>query len=334
MSIKVADRVWKYSRHRGALKLLLIALAEHANDNGICWPGVEQLAERINESKRYTRQLLSQIEEDGSIVRVIRPGRGNTTVYAITVGMTDQERQQEKGALECRYFEKKEALECPHTEEKGHCGTPIPEEKEALQCTKRGTTVSADLEGSEATESAETAQNSEDNRHEPSWDLDLGSRNHDSVDHAPPPKETPSVPKDDPLFAALVEVCNYSTALLSQRQFTDLQQTYQQFHNAETQAEQMQRFGPWWHDPTLNWRARKAAEAKRQLGPPLPFQVLESWPEFTAQQPARASPVPELAAVTGDTQEPKLTGEELKELAKQYRPNGVVHVQPSSRDAP
>lgn len=100
MSFKVAAYVWKHSKHRGTSKLLLIALADFANDNGICWPSAATLAERINESERHTRALIKQLVDSGDLIAVAGGGRGKTTRYGIVVGMTDKQRAKLNSVLQ------------------------------------------------------------------------------------------------------------------------------------------------------------------------------------------------------------------------------------------
>lgn len=94
MSIKVSTWVWEHSQHRGTQKMLLLALADFANDSAICWPSIPTLAKRINETDRHTRQLIQNLVASGDLLRISGGGRGNTTKYAIAVGLTDKQRDK------------------------------------------------------------------------------------------------------------------------------------------------------------------------------------------------------------------------------------------------
>lgn len=100
MSIKVSTWVWEHSKHRGTLKLLILALADFANDSGICWPSVDTLSKRIGESERHTRQLIKQLVEAGDLLVVAGGGRGNTTKYAVAVGLSDKQKTKLNNALQ------------------------------------------------------------------------------------------------------------------------------------------------------------------------------------------------------------------------------------------
>ena len=94
MSISTIDRAWKYSQHGGSALLLLMALADWADDWGYCWPSHAAMARKIRSSERNVYSLLRKLEESGEI-RVINRGRGgkgaDTTVYQVIVGMSEEE---------------------------------------------------------------------------------------------------------------------------------------------------------------------------------------------------------------------------------------------------
>jgi len=92
MSIKVMNRVWEQSTQQdGTLRLLLLALADHASDDGVCWPGIDRLARKIAKTRRHTRRLLSNLEESGELFINRQWGRGHTNLYLITIGQNADE---------------------------------------------------------------------------------------------------------------------------------------------------------------------------------------------------------------------------------------------------
>jgi len=140
MSIKVMSRVWESSSQEGSALLLLLAIADHANDDGVCWPSVDRLAERARVGERWARRTLRRLEEAGEIIAVRGTGRGNTNVYLVTIGMSEQEIRdtlvrrvgvdpQHAGALASRAVQAREkpALEAP-----------ISETKKGASSTKKG----------------------------------------------------------------------------------------------------------------------------------------------------------------------------------------------------
>lgn len=100
MSIKVSAYVWTHSKHRGTVKMLLLAMADFANDSGICWPSARALAERVNETERNVRLIIKRLVDDGDLLAIPGGGRGNTTHYAIAIGMSAGQKARLKSVLE------------------------------------------------------------------------------------------------------------------------------------------------------------------------------------------------------------------------------------------
>lgn len=86
MSIAVQTRVWAYSNGRGSALLLLIAIADFADDNGCAFPSVETLAAKIRLDRRTTQRLMRSLEEMGEL-HVDTAARFNgCNLYRITPG--------------------------------------------------------------------------------------------------------------------------------------------------------------------------------------------------------------------------------------------------------
>ena len=86
MSIKVMNNVWQHSPQKGSKLLLLLALADHCNDDGVCWPSHSHLAEKIRMSSRQTKRLMSQLEEEHEIEskrRFTNGGRQTSNYYLL-----------------------------------------------------------------------------------------------------------------------------------------------------------------------------------------------------------------------------------------------------------
>ena len=65
MSIKLMTRVWDETRFKGTELLILLCLADHANDEGICWPSYGKLALRARCSRRQAIRCLIRLKEEG-----------------------------------------------------------------------------------------------------------------------------------------------------------------------------------------------------------------------------------------------------------------------------
>jgi len=77
MSIKVMTEVWEHSQQEGGALLVLLALADHANDQGYCWPSVPTLAKKARLSERHIRRILSDLQNTGELEIEARTGRSN-----------------------------------------------------------------------------------------------------------------------------------------------------------------------------------------------------------------------------------------------------------------
>lgn len=70
MSIQVTSWVFRHSPATLGRRLVLLVLADKANDDGTgCWPSVATIAEQARLSERAVQYALRQLEEDGQIVR-------------------------------------------------------------------------------------------------------------------------------------------------------------------------------------------------------------------------------------------------------------------------
>lgn len=57
-------------------KLALLALADCANDEGLCWPSMATLAKKCSKSDRTVQKAIQSLIEKGHLSRDERPGRG------------------------------------------------------------------------------------------------------------------------------------------------------------------------------------------------------------------------------------------------------------------
>jgi len=87
MSIRVVDRVWRYSKASGPALLLLLAIADYANDSGTgAYPGVKTLAKKIRMSTRTVQRLIASLVAEGELWVDYRASAFITNQYAIRVG--------------------------------------------------------------------------------------------------------------------------------------------------------------------------------------------------------------------------------------------------------
>jgi hypothetical protein len=76
--------VWDDQRTQTHSELLiLLALADWANDDGYCWPTVSVLAAKARLSERAVRQILGRLKATGRIRRIPGGGRGRGNRYQV-----------------------------------------------------------------------------------------------------------------------------------------------------------------------------------------------------------------------------------------------------------
>lgn len=91
MSIKVMSWVWDHSDASGSELLLLLAIADQANDDGRdAWPSIKTLAQRTRLDERTVRRVLKRLARSGHII--VRPGGGRRSNHydVIMTRQTDE----------------------------------------------------------------------------------------------------------------------------------------------------------------------------------------------------------------------------------------------------
>lgn len=61
-------------------KLVLLALADNANDEGSCWPSVATIATKCSLEQRSVSRAMERLEASGHLTRTERAGRSNTYI--------------------------------------------------------------------------------------------------------------------------------------------------------------------------------------------------------------------------------------------------------------
>lgn len=74
-------QVWESNIGPASRRLVLLALADSANDEGVCWPSIATLAHKANIARTTTEDAIRSLETDGLIVRNRRFNDSN--VYEI-----------------------------------------------------------------------------------------------------------------------------------------------------------------------------------------------------------------------------------------------------------
>jgi len=84
MSIKVMTQVWASSKQKGTKLLILLALADFTNDDGLSWPSIDRLAQKSRCSRRRAQDAIREIAEDGELQIERNAGPKGVHLYRVT----------------------------------------------------------------------------------------------------------------------------------------------------------------------------------------------------------------------------------------------------------
>jgi hypothetical protein len=79
-------------------KLVLLALADFADEVGHCWPGMARLVEMTGLSERAVRANLRALEDAGTIKTTRGDGRGHTSRYALQINAAPERGREMPGS--------------------------------------------------------------------------------------------------------------------------------------------------------------------------------------------------------------------------------------------
>ena len=88
MSVKIMSDVFQHSKTEGNTRLVLLCLADCANDEGACWPSIRKLCEKANLSEPMTKKHLNFLIAAGVVKRDEREdhsGRQTSNFYTIDI---------------------------------------------------------------------------------------------------------------------------------------------------------------------------------------------------------------------------------------------------------
>lgn len=75
--------VWSRAPYNGSTLLILLALADWANDEGVAWPAMDRLAKKARIDKRSARRVIRRLEKEGILVIEEGGGRSKQNRYFI-----------------------------------------------------------------------------------------------------------------------------------------------------------------------------------------------------------------------------------------------------------
>ena len=84
MSIRVMTAVWDNGPEDSGELLVLLAMADFADDAGICWPSVATVAKKARMSDRNARRVIRKLEGDGYLRTFPSSGRKSNKYQILT----------------------------------------------------------------------------------------------------------------------------------------------------------------------------------------------------------------------------------------------------------
>ena len=79
MSIRAMEWVWEQTSISAPAKLVLLALADHADDEGVCWPGAKRIAVKCNMARTTALGHLRTLREAGLVKKEPRTSESGAT---------------------------------------------------------------------------------------------------------------------------------------------------------------------------------------------------------------------------------------------------------------
>lgn len=144
MSIKVISDVMRDPRYDGKQKLILVAIANAVNNEGMGFASHQQIQQVTDVSSQYIRQCMKKFIADGRL-EIVRKGsgRGNATIYRLlpradAVGPKRATLEQQIGELDAPFYDVDEDLKGQLCDHKGATLVPL---KGQLDDAKRATPV-------------------------------------------------------------------------------------------------------------------------------------------------------------------------------------------------
>lgn len=104
MSFRLAGKVWDVGEITSSQKLVLLAMADTASDDGRCWPGRKYLAKKCGMDIRTLDRNLNSLVKRGLLKKTQQKrenGSCRSSLYQIFPSSPAQEEAQEEGEANC-----------------------------------------------------------------------------------------------------------------------------------------------------------------------------------------------------------------------------------------
>ena len=85
MSVRTMARVWEHSKHKGTCLLMLLAIADFADDQGRAFPSVLRLALKCRTSTRNANMILAALRESRELTVDRGKGPSGTNRFRVAL---------------------------------------------------------------------------------------------------------------------------------------------------------------------------------------------------------------------------------------------------------
>jgi len=85
------DRVWEHSQQSSGALLVLLAIADFANDDGVAFPSIGTLARKARLSERQVQRVIGELVAAQELDVTPGKGRAGSHLYRVTVGSVQQD---------------------------------------------------------------------------------------------------------------------------------------------------------------------------------------------------------------------------------------------------
>ena len=84
MSIRVMSHVWEHSQHKGGDLLLLLAIADHADDHGQAFPSIKLLAQKTRMTERNVQLVIKRLTHSIELHWITMPAKARMGATCLT----------------------------------------------------------------------------------------------------------------------------------------------------------------------------------------------------------------------------------------------------------
>lgn len=250
---------------------MLLALAEKADENGICWPwfdtSYETLADMTGVQRRSAIRLVDSLCETGYLIKIEVVGRGKSNYFLVAIGLD----QDQIATFVDRIRSKKTRSESDDYTQKGDSGvTNSYTNSDSTVTNLDSKKVTPESLISKKGDSGVTKKGEKgDSGVTPPY-LKTPSKKNPSKESLSKDKE-PVQNSSRQMFSTLAQICDIDLTKLSSKRRGELNQTEKKLRDSGIDPAELPPFRDWWN--ANDWRGKRGQ-------PPEPAYVFDEWGRY------------------------------------------------------